>query len=329
MNRLVFVFSFIMLISACGSADNFLDDMQKTDAIDSILVIPNPPNDSTKENPTDTIIVGNDTVVYPKDSVSTDSLIINGKSEIEFTKLFKLSCSSRKDPQGIAIYDKYLFHCHHSNDIIEVFNLETKKSIASISLEPDNIIHCNNVNFGPEFYSQEDKFPILYIQQRGYACKLNAYRIICNGDSIVTAKKLQTISFDSCNSCVNTIDMKNNLLYAIYEYNGKKYISSFKMPSVKVGDIGINLRNALKTYYSPYTKIGQDTAFDDKYLFVLCGYNNEGELWRIDMVNKKAKVIDLAKHGMNAEPEGIDVYKGKIVVFFPNNPLYEISLTEE
>lgn len=274
--------------------------------------------------------------IFPCDSIdietidSTRQKMQNGDipSEVIVTKLFRLSSISQYYAQGFAIYDKYLFNCHHSNDIIDVFDLETQKLIAYLPLEPDMIIHCNNVNFGSEFYSEDDEFPILYIQQRGYACKLNAYRIICSGDSIITAEKVQTIYFASCKSCINAIDTKNNLLYAIYEYKGKRYTSSFKLPSVHDGDMSIHPKAACKSFYTPYTKESQDTAFDDRFLYVLCGYNNEGELWIIDIDNKKARVISLPKYNLFAEPEGIDIYNGSIIVSFPNNPLYGITIRD-
>ena len=246
-----------------------------------------------------------------------------------FLKLFKLTCTSRNDPQGIAIFDKYLFHCHHSNDILEIFDLESEKGIATFSFEPDNLLHCNNVCFGSEYFSANDKFPLLYIQYRGAVCKLNAYRIICDGDNIIKVEKVQSIHFESCKSCINTIDVKNKLLYAIYSYEGKQLISSFKMPSVMEGDVSVHPRSALKTYYCPYKKVGQDTSFKDNYLYILCGYNNEGELWRIDMANKVARTIDLTKYGIKAEPEGIDIYNGNIILFFPNIPLYKVTIHDD
>lgn len=268
-------------------------------------------------------ILSIDSIIGTKDTAYTSY-----PSEVTINKLFKLSSISRNYSQGFAIYDKYLFNCHHSNDVIDVFDIETQMPIAYLSLEPDNIIHCNNVNFGSEFFSEDDKFPVLYIQQRGYACTLNAYRIICNGDTIVTAEKVQTIYFESCKLCINAIDTHNNLLYAIYDYKDKDYISCFQMPSVHDGDLSIHPRSAYKTYYTPFTKITQDTAFDDNCLYVLCGYNKEGELWIIDVENKMARVFDLPKYGMTAEPEGIDIYKGSILISFPNRPLYSITFQD-
>lgn len=335
MNRILFFFLFILFISACGSANDFIDDIEGVNNIDSILIIPPSPQDSTTNNSTDSIVIRNDTTIIPKDSIlvkndsiSSDSLSIKERTEIEFSKLFRLNSISKNSSQGFAIYGNLLFNCHHTNDVIDVFNLETKKIVSSIQLEPETIVHCNNVNFGSEFYDKEDIFPLLYIQQRGYACKLNVYRIICEGDSILTAKKVQTISFKPCSWCINAIDTKNSLLYAIYGYNGKNYISSFRLPSVHEGDVTIHPGSAYKSYYNIYQRVGQDTAFDDKYLYIICGYSGEGQLWRIDLENKVAKVIDLTKYGLNGEPEGIDIYNGDIMVSFLNAPLYRIKILD-
>ena len=323
-----------MMISACGSANDFFEDLEDGYVIDSIIV--NPPNDSTSTIPSDTLtiikndttIVGNDTIITPRANIANDSLGKGSQPDISFTKILNLNSSSKNTTQGFAIYDKYLFNCHHTNDVIDVFDLETKKAVASIVLEPETIVHCNNVNFGSEFYSENDKFPLLYIQQRGYACKLNVYRIICEDDSILSVMKVQTISFESCSWCINTIDNKKNLLYAIYGYKGNNYISSFRMPSSAEGDLNIHPREAYKTYYCPYTKVGQDTAFDDKYLYVACGYGKEGELWQINMEEKVAKVTDLTKYKFTGEPEGIDIYKGSIMLSFLNKYLYRITIAD-
>lgn len=323
-----------MMISACGSADNFLEELEEGGDIDSIRIIP--PTDSTDINSADTItiikndttIVGNDTIVTPKDSIIADSLHSSNQQEIIFTKFFTLQSVSKNTNQGFAVHDKYLFNCHHTNDVIDIYDLETKKAVGEIHLEPETIVHCNNVNFGSEFYSNDDKFPLLYIQQRGYASKLNVYRIINEGDSIFSAEKIQTIFFESCSWCINTIDNSKNLLYTFYGYKGKNYLSCFRMPSYREGDITIHPKSAFKTFYCPYKKVGQDTAFDDKYLYITCGYSKEGELWRIDMDNKMARLIDLTKYKLNGEPEGLDIYKGDILLSFLSKALYRITIVE-
>lgn len=334
MNKLLFLFIFFLMISACGSADDFIEDLEEVGGIDSIRIIP--PADSTNLHATDTItivkndttIVGNDTIITPKDSILADSIHSTYQPEITYTKLFTLNSTSKNTTQGFAVHDKYLFNCHHTNDVIDIFDLETKKAVGAIHLEPETIVHCNNVNFGSERYLEDDKFPLLYIQQRGYASKLNVYRIVSKGDSAFAAEKIQTISFESCSWCINTIDKSRNLLYTFYGYNGNNYLSCFRMPSYREGDITIHPKSAYKTFFCPYKKVGQDTAFDDKYLYITCGYSKEGELWRIDMDNKMARLIDLTKYKLNGEPEGLDIYKGDILLSFLSKALYRITIVE-
>ncbi len=162
--------------------------------------------------PTDTIKITN---------IATDTLHISDSARIEYVKLFTIKSKTANSTQGFAIYDSLLFNCHHSNDIIDVYNINNGKEIASINLESDAIIHCNDVNFGSKFYSDNDIFPLLYIQQRGYANKLNTYRIIVNNDSIYSAQRMQTISFVPCSDSITAIDVSNNLIYIIYKMNNQ------------------------------------------------------------------------------------------------------------
>ena len=90
MNRLFLISLFLMLLSACGSADNFIEELENTSPIDSIFVIPHHPNDSSNVIPADTIIAGNDTTIASKDSLSNtskpianDTLSINSPVRVE------------------------------------------------------------------------------------------------------------------------------------------------------------------------------------------------------------------------------------------------------
>ncbi len=79
------------------------------------------------------------------------------------------------------------------------------------------------------------------------------------------------------------------------------------MPYIFEEDITVNVNLATETYYLPFKKVIQDTAFNNNYLYYVCGTSNQGELWQIDMKTKKAKVIDLPQNGLNSEPEGIEI----------------------
>ena len=295
------------IVSACVSTDYLYEDVMEGD-IDSIIV---------NYTPLDASIISN--------SIDLDSMLISDThSDFELTKLFQLKSDTKNSTQGFAILGDELFNCHHSNDIIDVYNLITKDKVSSIILKPDNIVHCNNVNFSSVFYDNEDKYPILYIQQRGYANKLNVYRIISENDNIISAHKIQEISFSKCSFSISTIDSKKSILYVIYGYNGNRYLGSFRLPSVKEGDLTISIESAYKTYYLPFTKIGQDTAFYNNCLFLLCGYKGEGELWRIDLDTSEADIIDLPSVGFSTEPEGIDIYGENILLSSANKTIYSL-----
>ena len=255
-----------------------------------------------------------------------DSLLVYDTIQIEVERFFTFKTQSQTSNQGMAIYDNKMFQCYHSNNIIDIIDLENKETIASINLEPEDLIHSNNVYFGTDFYDFNDSFPLLYIQKRGTTNMLNVYRIFSTADIVYNAKLVQTLSFYYCESSVSVINRVNNTLYIIYRNGENKYIALFDIPSLSKNEINIDVRNAIRTYYLPCTKVIQDTACDDKYLYFLCGLANKGELWKIDMKTGKALVIDLPNNKMKNEPEGVDCYKEWVIVSFVDRSVYKLSI---
>lgn len=317
------------MFSACGSADDFLEDIE---TIDSILVNPPFTSDSTGNNPSDTIVVDSNTTTLPKDSTYTpqdsamvdDTLIIADSPEIEYKYIFSIKSKSNKSFQGIAIYGDELFNFHDSNNIIDVYNMKTHQSIASIEVKAEPTVHCNTVSFSSEFYEKEDKYPLIYVQQGGNYNRVNVYRIVCQ-DSIYSAQKIQTISFTPCTHSLTAIDTDNKKMYIIYMNNGR-YIAMADIPNTSPEEMTFHLNKAQKTYAISIPKVVQDTAFDNNCLYFVCGYSKQGELWRIDMTTKTAKVIDLTKYDMTAEPEGLEIYEGNVIVSFQNKSVFQIKI---
>ena len=334
MNRLVLIFIFLLLMSACGSADDFFEELENAGVIDSILVNPSSPVDSTGRHPSDTIRVPNDSTIMPKDSTSNDedsmkvddSLTVAHQSEIEFTRLFTIKSKSTRSTQGFAIYGDELFNFHDANDVIDVYNMKTCKVVASIDLEPESNVHCNTVSFSNKFYSNDDKYPLIYVQQGGLENKVNVYRIQYV-DSSYSAQKIQMISLSPCTHSLTAIDRDNNKLYIIYSYSGR-YIGYSDIPDFSSSEVVLNLIKAEKTYAIKIPKVVQDTAFGSGSHYFVCGYSKEGELWKIDMKTKTAKVIDLTKYGLNGEPEGLEEYEGNIIMSFSNRSVYKIKINE-
>lgn len=264
-------------------------------------------------------------IVLPNISVD-DSLVIKEHPEVEIEKFFSFKTKATTTNQGFAIFNNMMFQCYHTNNIIDIIDLSIKKVTSSIYLEPEELVHCNNVNFGADFFDPEDKYPLLYIQQRGYANKLNAYRIVMEEDSL-SASLIQTISFSPCSYSVTSINSSNNILYVMYGYNKARYLSTFYVPNFKGENISIDMKNAIKTYILPSTKDIQDSAANDKYLYFLCGYGKEGEIWQIDMNTNEARVIDLPSFNLKGEPEGIDCYEDGLLVSFLGRAVYKIRIS--
>jgi hypothetical protein len=255
-----------------------------------------------------------------------DTLLVYDTIQVEVEKFFSFKTESQTSNQGMAIYNNMMFQCYHSNNIIDIIDLENKETVASIYLEPEELIHCNNVYFGKDFYDLNDSYPLLYIQKRGTANKLNVYRICSKSDTILSAELVQTMSFFYCKSSISVISRVDKTLYIVYSNGENRYIGLFDIRLLSNKGINLDVRNAVRTYYLPCTKTIQDTACDDKYLYFLCGLHNEGELWKIDMKTGKAVIIDLPTNKLKREPEGIDCYKDWIIVSFIDHSVYKLSI---
>lgn len=330
MRSLILLVFLLVFVSACGENDDYFDEEVINTPVDTIIVVPTNPNDTTKATPSDSIIVTpSDTTKTSDNTVSVDdSLKMSQSVEIEYKKIFTINSLSTQSIQGLAIYDDYLFNCHHSNNVIDVYDLKTYQKVASISLDPVTIIHANNVNFSSQFYDSNDKFPLLYIQHRGYANKVNVYRIIVDKENNFTAQLIQTLSFSPCDWSITTIDSDKNILYVLFGQGKGDMVSTFSCPSYADGDIIINVNKGINTYSLPMSKVTQDTAFKGKYLYFVRGTSNQGELWRVDMENKTAICIDLTKYNLKSEPEGIDVYNSELIVSFINKSVYKIKIID-
>lgn len=286
---------------SCSGDEFFLDNPEFESYVDTIKIIEN----------------------YP----INDSIIIKDNiKDVTIEKLFSYKSTAKTGNQGIAVFNDLMFQCYDSNYMIDVIDLYNKKKRCFFYVESNNLIHCNSVNFGPYYFDVNDGYPLLYIQQRGYANKLNVYRLESDQDSLFSASLVQTLYFAPCSYTLTSTNTFNNSLYVIHGYNKNNYLSVFNVPDPLSGDTTIDIYNAISISYLPVTKVIQDTASDEHYLYFLCGYGNEGELWQIDIGRKEAIVFDLTKYGLNGEPEGLECYEDGLLIAFPWGQVYKIKI---
>lgn len=280
-NRVIILFVSIFLISACGTADDLVDDLEIVVKTDSLLVVPpsskdsmvvtppdsiqiqddmsTVPDDSIVINPLDTTLVQNDTTFVPKDSIGNGSAnneeVEKDTAEVSYCKYMSLS-PSYGIGQGGACYDKYFIQGYQNNGAFGIYDLEEKKSLGKIDITnpvPSSKIHANTLNFGTQRYDRNDFFPLLYVSS-GYPRNVNGsslsfiyvYRITksenVDGDIIFDASLIQTISLKGFGYWTEgIIDNDHNVLWLKYEPGGEYKYASFNVPKYDAGDIEISL----------------------------------------------------------------------------------------
>lgn len=321
MKNLTVVLSLLMLVAivlfGCSKASFEEEQIIPEVKIDTVYVIDYSDNINIINN----IVVLDDEVLH--------SIALLASFEIDFVKIGVIDKSEKRpDIQGCCIYDGIMFQCYHTNEIIDLISVDSLKRKASILLESNTIIHCNDVSFGGRKYQESDHFPVLYIQQRGYASTVNAYRIWKNQD-FYDASLIQSIVFSPCNYSVSTIDAKRSLFYVLYDNGDGTILSSYDIPAFNKTTTDVNLLKEAKnkSFFMPLTKVTQDMAFFDHYLFISSGYSGEGELWIVDVNTSMARRIDLPSYGIKAEPEGLSFYQGKLYLVMNNYNCYTLDIS--
>lgn len=334
MNRLVTLFIFILLISACGSADNFIDDLEDIRTVDTIFVIPPYTNDSTKNNPSDTIIVGNDTIIY-KDSTNQDITPVD-TIICSYSKYMNIS-PTYGTGQGGACYDKYFFQGYQNNAAIGIYDLEKKTSLGKIDIKdptPSSKIHVNTLNFGSQRYDENDFFPLLYVSS-GYTKDVDGisfsfiyvYRITrktnAKGNDEFGGTLVQTIALNGFGSWTEGI-LDNDHFY-LWIKNGSN-CWAFNTPKCELSYIVLYAKDCLEHITidkQPFTSSNQGHLYyKDRILFV-SGTSPATQKLAFIVINtitrSRELVIDLAEIGLRNEPENVFFYHDQLMIGYRNS----------
>lgn len=250
---------------------------------------------------------------------------------IRVEKAFKMS---RRETafQGMAVFGDFMFQCHHSNNFIDVYDLRDNTFAFSIEQEGVQEVHCNNADFGTEYFDKNDPFPLLYLEHRGNKHKTSVYRIL-KTDTAYTAQRVQTFNFTPCTWSISNNDYANGHLYVTHgQGKGKgSMLTQIPIPSVGEGDITIDLESSdvLASFDVTSPKVSQDGTIHNNKLFQLKGYSGEGEIKIVDL--KKHRTLFIAQFdqiGMQGEPEGIAWYNDHLVVSTVGGQVYNVYFVE-
>ena len=254
----------------------------------------------------------------------TNDLFFNGNridtkpEDFEVTNikpLFKVAdASSFGNYQGGTCYKNYYFLCSNNFEVILIYNMESKKLEDIIHTNAVNTdYHCNTIFFGEDFYSSQDKFPILYISMENAPVHATiGYHIFQRGGQY-QIEQVQKVTL--------TWPDESKKLYfpnSYYDYNsGLLYYSGYTLDSYRRTKTinGVKQQNILRYYafYKPDYRIANveldmDRAVDTFELpaetATQGGFVSEGILYQTYSFHKKndsenspkMRVIDLENH---------------------------------
>ncbi len=257
-----------------------------------------------------------------------------------------------KKHQSAAIYGNYVFFVTNFRTTIYVYNIVDRQFADSIPLPAgkgkDNyggvLYHSNQTSFSTKFYTNEDKFPLMYISQRAkndLRCFTEVYRIkVENNDEKekYSAELIQTLYFpimSESNSLGNTnvvFDEENNLMYTYSRNNdtsasnyGLCKVSCFEIPKTDSSNIYLEDEDILFSFYIDCSAVNMQGACIDSGLLYIGQGTNTPALRIVDL-NKRTLVstYDLRKRTHSFEPQGCFWYDGCLMLCSANQ-IYKIK----
>ena len=299
---------------ACDKSD-LISDIDLYDRENSIYG-DSAANDTIKEDTTKILVKVKDTVKY----ISKENFKFDFKNlsynNIVVKSAFKMKNVVGTSYQGMAIFNDYMFQTHSTANYIDVYNLLNYSLAFSISMWPEATLHCNNADFGPYYYEQNDSFPLLYLGHKSGLHKTSVYRIIKKEEKYAM-EHIQDIDFYPCSNTITNNDNANGHMYVSNTINDIRYITKIKTPYFDSSylTLSLNKENTLDNFAVEQNKVAQDATVYNNILFQLKGGSGEGEICLYDLVShKQIFVIDWNVVGMRGEPEGIAWYKDRLVV---------------
>lgn len=237
--------------------------------------------------------------------------------------------------QGMAVWGRYAFMLHDGGQCI-VIDLKKERYISSYMLE-ENTSHCNNASFGVEYYSEESKFPLLYISEcrGGGACMVTD--VSFEGSRLV--QKIFYDGDDITGPCDWLVDREKGLIYLYCTVDGLRTMKRFRLPrlseSNSQGEVHLTKEDMIMQMSFDGVDIPQGSMTYRDLILLPSGVptRSKCELHVIDLEQKQNIGCYSLDH-IGLEPEGIAYYRGARYLSFHtpgrplNNVIYKFRLTD-
>ena len=294
----------------------------------------------------------------------------NALKGIKEVKSFEKIAENGIRHQSAANYGKYLFMVQDKLAGITLYDLEQKKPLFHLSLSPQEepnfaghvLYHCNNSNFGVEFYDKDDMFPLLYISQRqvkeGKRALLTVFRILphfgkeseIDSFSIERVQRIYMPPMTKKNRMGTpnvSIDHAKNTIVTYSRYNNSKSeinqmgcVSRLRLPSLRnaSGEIQetvyLNDEDILDSFDTGWKMTNAQGGFVHGDLLVIGqGYPTKKHtpinIHVMDLKNHKTLgTTNIYAMGFNDEPEGVFLFNGKVMISSVKKNLYILNFNK-
>lgn len=241
--------------------------------------------------------------------------------------------------QGFDIFNEVIFQCCDAG-WCRTYNLNTGELIADFALG-SNVAsnHAGGVNFGLE-YPEGSEYPALYVS--GDLTTKDCY---VEKVTTTSAELIQTIHFNlDNNSTFNGAQIildkdRKRLLYqqreltSIGDVNNVFHIYEFEIPPLGESEVTLTREDVLKEYTFPhYSTYYQGACIFNKQFIQTHGYATDITGYKVGLLffnmdssdNHDLRCRLIFDNLINYEPQGITVYKNRLIMSFVNSTYYEI-----
>ena len=206
--------------------------------------------------------------------------------------------------QGGACYENYYAVCLDGFQSIHIYDSTTMKLVHTVNTGTfDPTWHCNQMFFGPYFYSIRDKFPLLYVSmEHPNVCSTMVFRIYQQAGEYYT-ELIQDIHLEF-SSEKDTIYYPNSYFdyddYSIYYggYTENSYMKSdtnklkyyqFPLPDYREDQEILGTDVALKTFELPSETATQGGFISHHHLYQTFSFGSKTD----PLKTPKMRVVDL------------------------------------
>lgn len=224
--------------------------------------------------------------------------------------------------QGGNVYDKYLFQ-FHTNGGLCVYDMESNTLLQEIIT---GISHAGMVQFGNEYHTSGDPFPLMYISAQGNdAGGISVYRISGDeGEWVLTLVQTITVPIDGTNFVKNPyafIDTFADRLvivglaanYSAQLTNTVK-VTYTSLPTLSQGDVTLSV-----SQFSPVLTVAKNRPVPqggfvrNGKIYIVEGGTSQAHIDVFDyLTGEVVSEINLVQAGYTREPETMFVYNDEI-----------------